>query len=334
MAIISKRMRCTGMLARLRLLLLCAVGSLPHIAVAGDEQEARRLLNEMTEAARSLNYDGIFVYQRGSQMDTMRIIHQAESGTERERLVSLTGHAREVIRNENSVTCIFPDEQSVMVEKSRPYKLLSSQLPQPVAELDDSYTFAVQGTDRVAGRDTRIVAIKPRDRFRYGYRLWLDQATGLMLRSELVNEEGKSLDQFIFTRIEIVYDIPDQQLEPTVTGTDYTWYENSDDSHGQMSSDNWQVDWMPNGFSISNSNDELLADSPRPVHHMVFSDGLALVSVFVEKASNNYGVLIGPSNVGAVNAFARQTDGHQVVVVGEVPLITVRQMANSVSHNP
>lgn len=322
------------MLRRLTLILLGVAGTLSQPAIAADEDKARQLLDEMTRAARTLNYDGVFVYQHDVHMDAMRIIHQAESGTERERLFSLTGHAREVIRNDESVTCIFPDNQSVMVEKSRPYELLSSQLPQPVAKLDDYYAFALKGSDRVAGRDTRIVAIQPRDRYRYGYRLWLDSKTNLMLRSELIGEEGRALEQFMFTRIEVVEHIPDSQLEPTITGTDFTWYENPDDLHDKMSQLQWQVEWLPAGFSMSNTANELLADSPRPVHHMVFSDGLALVSVFVEKISNKRGALIGPSKMGAVNAFARQTDDHQVVVVGEVPLITVRKIANAVTHKP
>lgn len=316
----------------LTVLVLCFAAGIVQAAPETGAERARQLLDRMTEASRSLNYDGVFVYQRDAHMDAMRIIHQADQGEERERMISLTGHAREVIRNDESVTCIFPDDQAVMVEKSRPYRLLSSQFPQSVTRLAESYNFVMQGSDRVAGRDAYVIGIQPRDRFRYGYRLWLDRETGLMLRSELIGEQGKPLEQFMFTKLEIMDEIPDRKLEPTITGSDYTWYENPDDSHKRIENAEWQVGWMPAGFMISDRADELLADSPRPVHHMVFSDGLALVSVFVEKVGSKSGVLIGPSKLGAVNAFARETDGHQVMVVGEVPLITVRQMANSVSH--
>jgi len=329
MAVTSKRMR-----AALPMLLLClASGGLSQTVAAG-QPDARQLLDRMTEASRSLNYDGVFVYQRGSHMDAMRIIHKAGQGSERERLISLTGHAREVIRNDESVTCIFPDDQAVIVEKSRPHKLLSSQFPQQVAELADSYTFMVEGSDRVADRDAHIVAIKPRDRYRYGYRLWLDKKTGLMLRSDLIGEQGRSLEQFMFTHLEVLEEISDQQLQPTITGVNYSWYENPDDVHTRIEDAEWNVNWMPAGFTISDRADELLADSPRPVHHMVFSDGLAMISVFVEQIGNENGVLIGPSKLGAVNAFARKADGHQIMVVGEVPLVTVRQMADSVSYAP
>ena len=322
------------MRAGLAVFALYLISGLSHAVADSEQQQARQLLEQMTEASRSLNYDGVFVYERDTQMDAMRIIHQANQGEERERLISLTGHAREVVRNDESVTCIFPDDQAVMVEKSRPYRLLSSQFPQSVSSLTDYYNFLIKGSDRVAGRDTHVVAIQPRDRFRYGYRLWIDKESGLMLRSELIGEQGQPLEQFMFTELDIMDEIPNRKLEPTITGADYTWYENPDDTHNKIENAEWRVEWLPAGFNISDRADELLANSPRPVHHMVFSDGLALVSVFVEKVNSESGTLIGPSKLGAVNAFARQADGHQVMVVGEVPPITVRKMANSVSHTP
>lgn len=318
------------------LLAICVASLFSSLAFAESqtEQQAQQLLASMSEAARTLNYDGIFVYQRGDQMDAMRIVHQSRNGEERERLVSLTGYAREVIRNGNTVTCIFPDDQSVMIEKSRPYKLLSAQFPEPIVELADSYNFRLDGSDRTAGREAKIVRIQPRDRFRYGYRLWIDKQTNLLLKSELLNEQGQALEQFMYTQLEIVDELPDKLLEPTITGIDFTWYENPDDDHNETRDDTWQVSWLPNGFTISDSAAELLADSPRQVQHLVFSDGLALISVFVEPASQNNGPMIGPSRIGAVNAFARQAEGYQVMVVGEVPAITVRQMANSVAYQP
>lgn len=298
------------------------------------EQQAQQLLESMTEAARTLNYDGVFVYQHNDQMDAMRVIHQSQDGKERERLISLTGYAREVIRNGETVTCIFPDDQSVMIEKSRPYELLSAQFPDSIVKLADSYDFKLAGSDRTAGREAEIVKIVPRDRFRYGYRLWIDKQTNMLLKTELFNELGQPLEQFMFTHLEIVDEIPDKLLEPTITGTDFTWYENPDDDHNQIMNSAWQVSWLPNGFTISDHADELLANSPHEVHHLVFSDGLALISVFVEEVSQNSSVMIGPSRLGAVNAFARQAEGYQVMVVGEVPAITVRQMANSVAYQP
>lgn len=313
---------------------LVAVPALAETGTVGSDAEARRLLDAMTEAGRTLDYDGVFVYRRNHHMDAMRIIHKSEDGRERERLISLSGHAREVIRNDESVTCIFPDDQSVRVERSRPYQLLSSQFPSSVDKLADSYVFKMAGTGRTAGRDAQIIEIVPRDHFRYGYRLWLDEESHLLLKSELLNEEGKPMEQFMFTQLEIVDSIPDSLLEPTITGIDYSWYENPDDSHDPASNDEWKVGWLPAGFSVTDRSDELLADSPRPVHHMVVSDGLTLVSVFVERVSEQGAVRVGPSKLGAVHAFAREMDDHQIMVIGEVPAITVRKVADTVSLRP
>ncbi|MCS3902614.1 sigma-E factor negative regulatory protein RseB [Methylohalomonas lacus] len=313
---------------------LVVVPALAENGAGNSDAEARLLLDKMTEAGRTLDYDGVFVYRRNQHMDAMRIIHKSEAGRERERLISLSGPAREVIRNDESVTCIFPDDHSVRVERSRPYQLLSSQFPSSVDKLSDSYVFRVAGSGRTAGRDARIVEIVPRDDFRYGYRLWLDEKSHLLLKSELLNEDGRPIEQFMFTHLDIVDSIPDSLLEPTINGTDYSWYENPDDSHEPASEDDWQPGWLPAGFSVTDRSHELLADSPRPVHHMVVSDGLALVSVFIERLSEQDAARVGPSKLGAVHAFARKTDDYQIMVVGEVPAITVRKVADAVSQQP
>lgn len=301
---------------------------------ASDPSRAQQLLKAMTEASRTLNYDGVFIYQYNDRMDAMRIIHQAGEEAERERLISLTGTAREVIRNGQSVTCIFPDDQSIMVEKSLRYQLPPAQLPHSVTRLADSYRIELVGGGRIAGRDTQIIEILPRDRFRYGYRLWLDEKTHLLLKSELLDSQGQPLELFMFTQLEILDRVPDELLEPTINGSNYSWYENPDDRHTPIKDDAWQVSWLPSGFTISNRADELLANSPLPVQHLVYSDGMTLVSVFVEPVNLGSGVMIGPSRLGAVHAFARAVDGYQVIVIGEVPPITVRQMANSVAYQP
>lgn len=326
----SSKALCT----QLPVLFLWLAAGLSNAAAETQAGDARQLLDEMTTASRTLNYDGVFVYQRGTQLDAMRIIHQANGNGERERLVALTGNAREVVRNDQSVTCIFPDDKAVLVEKSRPYKLLSSQIPQPVSKLADNYTFSITGQDRIASRSTWIVNILPRDQFRYGYRLWIDQQSKLLLKSELLDERGQPREKIMFTRIEIMDTIPEQYLKPTIHGANFTWYENADDMHNPSANSQWEVQWLPTGFKLNEHADELIANRPRPVNHMIFSDGLATVSIFVEKLDKQKGPMIGPSSVGAVNAFARQTDGHQVMVMGEVPLGTVRQMANSVAYSP
>lgn len=307
--------------------LATASGSL--IAAEQDaDPQAQELINRMSRAARDLNYDGVFIYRRNREMDTMRIIHKAGADGEHERLVTLTGMPREVIRDNQSVTCIFPDDQAVMVEKSRPRKFVA-QLPEPIERIAAYYAFSVVGHDRIAGRDAWVVNITPRDLYRYGYQLWIDKENNLLLKSELKNKSGMPVEQIMFTQLEVREAIADELLKPTMTGQGYTWYHQaSAEERTDTGAGVWRVTWMPDGFALSNHEKQSLVASGDPIDHLVFTDGLASVSVFIEKSHDV--PQIGPAQMGGVNAFARFANGFQVTAVGEVPQSTVQRMANSV----
>ena len=267
-------------------------------------------------------------------MDTMRIIHKADKNGEQERMVALTGYAREVIRNNKSVTCIFPDNQAVMVEKSHPRRFLATQLPEPIEKIADFYSFSIGGKDRVAGRDTWIVNIVPKDDFRYGYQIWVDDKSGLLLKSELKNNTGKPVEQILFTHLNIVKEIPQQLLKPAISGKGYTWYSGSSEEMPVSSSSHlWTVMDMPDGFILSDFEKQTVAENSTPVEHMIYSDGLAMVSVFIEKIMNEPDRMQGASAMGGVNAYATYSNGYQITAVGEVPQKTVELMANSVIRN-
>jgi sigma-E factor negative regulatory protein RseB len=293
--------------------------------------EAQKLIDEMSRASRDLNYDGVFVYKQAGQMNTMRIIHRADKKGEHERLVSLTGFAREVIRDGNTVRCFYPEKQSVMVEKSQAGTLVSSYLPHPIESISEYYQFTIVAEDRVAGRDAWVVNIIPRDNYRYGYQLWIDQTTKLLLKSELKDSNGVTLEQIMFTQLDVLEQIPDSLLEPTTTGTDYTWYQTADNGKAKMPSGgkHWKLTWMPDGFAMSEYGKQSISMSKMPVEHMVFTDGLAMVSVFVEKLTKDLQVVEGPSTMGGINTFAILSGGYQVTAVGEVPRATVKLMAGS-----
>ena len=299
--------------------------------------ESQDLVNAMVEASKTLNYDGLFVYQRDSQLNTMRIIHKAAGGTETERLVSLSGPAREVVRDGTKVTCIFSDDKEVMVEKRQPRDFYALRLSQPVPRLAELYAFKREGDERIAGRDTHIVGIIPRGADRYGYRLWIDAASKLLLKSAILSREGRVLEQVQFVQIAINQDIADALLKAELEGAGYTRYTSeaeapsADEPRGQ--DQEWDVRWLPNGFELRNSQVQHLATSDGPVKHVVYSDGLAMVSVFVEKLRRKIHPFEGYSSLGAVTAFSRVADSHQITVVGELPEPVVRHIATSVAFH-
>ena len=289
-------------------------------------EEARAWLKRMSEASKTLNYEGTFVYRQGAHMESVRIIHRADDDGEKERLVSLNGEAREVLRDQSQVTCIMPDNHAVVVDSRHNKNRLAPSFDVIDARLEAHYVLAVHGSERIAGRSARLISIKPRDEFRYGYSLWLDKETALLLRSELLDGQQNVLEQVLYTSVSMHETIPDTMLEPDVSGKGLVWYttESPDPALAEVESA-WSVEELPAGFLLKSSDKSLIANSPIPVRHMVFSDGLASFSIYIEKLSDEKEPFEGFSEMGAVSAFGRIVDGYQITAVGEVPKATVER---------
>ena len=295
---------------------------------------ARQWLDSMSRSLQSLDYDGTFVYYHDGKLEAMRIVHQANAAGEKERLMSLTGSAREVLRDDKAVTCIMPDNKSVMVGQSRPRQPFPD-VPEDLDSLSPYYQLRDVGEDRVAGLMTRVIDITPRDNYRYGYRFWIDTTNYMLLKFELNAVDGTAIEQVMFTGLRVGDRIPAAALEPSLTGEGYNWYrqgsggENPASTPGQP---DWTVKQLPAGFSMTDYQRKRLHHGGEQAEHMVFSDGLATVSVYVEKLGVNRKAFTGLSNMGAMNAYGTVLDDHQITVVGEVPAATVQSMAQLVSR--
>ena len=294
----------------------------------------REWLGRVTDAGKNLNYEGTFIYRHDNDIDAIRIIHKADKNGERERMISLTGSAREIIRNNNVVTCISPDSKSVVVDNKTPGTRLPS-FPKELARLDAYYDFNFEGYERVASRQARRVVIKPHDKFRYGYRLWIDDAFELLLRSELLDPQGNAVEQIMFTDIKLYESISDDLLKPNISGREYKWVTDDETPHDTpMPVDTrWSVKNKPEGFMLEHHNMHRLPDSNLPVEHLVYTDGLAWVSVYIEKLASESELLQGSSSMGAVNAYGRIMGQYHITAVGEVPAVTVELLSSSVEHS-
>ncbi len=304
----------------------------PLTLAADTTPDPQQLINEMSIASRELNYDGVFMYRMGKQINTMRIIHKSGEDGVYEKLIALTGHPREVVRTNEEVKCYFPENNAVVVDESRLGRLVSSYLPNPIQSISDFYSFEIAGEGRVAGLDAWVVNIKPNDDYRYGYQLWIAKDSKLLLKSELKNQLGTALEQIIFAQISIVDEIDEKLLGPSFPTQDFTLYNNIQNDHLESVEQNkqWQATWLPAGFTISERARQMMMTSKIPVEHLVYSDGLAMVSVFVEKVSQEPDAKSGPTQFGGVNAYAKLVNGYQITAVGEVPKSTVKLMADSV----
>jgi sigma-E factor negative regulatory protein RseB len=309
--------------------LLLAVG---HAAVAGQADEAQRWLERMTQAVKNLNYKGTFVYSNEGRLESMRLIHRAEDGVEQERLYSLTGAAREIIRDNDKVTRILPRDRAIRIDWTQSSNPFADVLPSDLAPLRAHYRFELQGQGRVAERHARIVAILPLDEYRYGYRLWIDQENGLLLRSDLLSETGDVVEQLLFTRLEVFDSIPEEWLRPTISGDGYVQYQSERgravEDQGENEVQQWPSVELPPGFAVRAKRLYRRSGAEAPVEHLLISDGLANVSIYIESTKPEQ-AFSGGSRVGAVNAFGRWEQGVQFTVVGEVPAHTVAGIARS-----
>jgi sigma-E factor negative regulatory protein RseB len=303
-------------------------------AVDTDTESAHAWLMKIARAARTLDYQGSFVYQHGSQLDAMRIIHKVIDGKPRERLVSLNGSAREIVRDVREVRCYYPDQNYVVVENRRADNQdFPMILPERVQDLLENYVIELGRQGRVAGRTTQLVLIKPRDGYRYGYQLWADRETGLLLKTDLVDQKGELLEQFMFTELELGSGVPVSALEPQSARPGMIWHRDTSERSKTASQVDWVATQLPKGFKLSFQLKREMPTRRKSVEHLVYSDGLSAVSVFIEKQENaGEQVLHGESRMGAVSVYGAEIDGHRITTVGEVPLATVALIGGSVAR--
>ena len=313
---------------------LTAGTAVPH--AADDVEEVRGLLDRMVRASRSLDYIGTFVYRNGSMIQSMKIIHRADVNGSRERLVALSGAAREVIRDGQRVICILPDDRTVVVARRGlnglgPPTVFEPEVGSDIAEF---YSLTSVGVERVAAREATVIEVRPKDRYRYGFRLAVDRETGLLLKSELLDNDRATLEQIVYTHLDLPESIPDVDLEPRISGAGFTRYE-VDGAAGVESGafarrQEWTIGWLPAGFSMADESYGPIHPDRDSVDHRVYSDGLASLSIFIEQELDPGDRHEGLSSVGAVNAFSRIIDEYQLSVVGEVPGITAEKVAASI----
>ncbi len=319
---------------RFQSLLLSISLALPVAAFASQLEQVQAWLEKMQRAAHTVNYDGTFVYGQQGELSSMRIIHRVTPQGSQERLISMDGTGREVIRDGNKVTCFLPDSNAVVVEKSRPKKQFPPEFPMKIDDLKEYYTFSLAGNSRVAGHITQGIKILPKDPYRYGHHLWVEKNTGLLLKTHLLNEQGKPIEQFVFTQVTFLDDVSDEKLVTAVNSEGFTWYEAKESSEQkEQDHPDLNVAWLPGAFKEDMERMQKMPTGGMPVKHKVFSDGLSSVSVFFEEGiEHDPANLVGGSRMGAINAHGRSLGDYHVTVVGEVPHVTVQKICEAVTY--
>ena len=222
----------------------------------------------------------------------------------------------------------------VKIDKQPGGRSLPAMLPERAGnDLADSYIIRKGEMERVAGHDAQVLVLEPRDNFRYGHRLWADAATGMLLKARTYNERRELMEQFVFTQVQIGGYIDREQLKSRFAARARDWrVEDAGAAQVDLGQAGWTIRNQPPGFRKGTEMTRTLGGQAG-IGHIVLSDGLAAVSVFIDPPNTrNAGTPTEALKQGAINVYVRQVGPHRIVVVGEAPVQSVRSIANAVEY--
>ena len=321
-----------------------ALLALLPVLVVGMSNDPRHWINRMHMAVDTTNYQGTLVRLRqgsstatDAQSETFRIYHRAVDGEVSERLVGMDGDGFEVIRSNSETICVFPDRRSVVVEPraNSTKSPLAAGLPAYSETMEGHYTFAVIADERVAGRMAKVLQIAAADEYRYGYRIWLDTKTAMPLKSQLRSSNGQSLlEEVMFAEITLQAEVDPAMVVSAYDISEFDRVMPKANKVVERSAGDilWAADKLPPGFVLSAVRHETMPDAAEPRLHLVYTDGLASVSVFIDSAAPDQSE--GAEVMGATHAFTVMVDGQMVTAVGQVPAETARQIASLMRYQP
>jgi sigma-E factor negative regulatory protein RseB len=308
--------------ARRAVALALAFAAAPAFAEGGPEWLAR-----MSTALNNASYVGEFVSESAGRSERLAITHRVRDGVVSERLVSLSGSGRELIRENDEVVVYLPDQRLAIIERRAGRSDLLGALPQFERRMAAWYNVDYVGRETTtAFGPTAVVAIRPVDGYRFGYRLWIDLDTHMPVRSDLSDGSGRVIERLRFTKLALDGGIPDSAFEPSVDRGKLRWIRQSPQALDEPPA--WRAAQVPPGFRLSVSGLQAVAGAGSPVGHLVYSDGLATVSVFIHPQAPGSSPMQASGRSGVASAFSTVVAGHQITAVGEVPPRTLRFIAS------
>ncbi|HEX9853315.1 MAG TPA: MucB/RseB C-terminal domain-containing protein [Woeseiaceae bacterium] len=312
---------------------LAAVFSmLPAGAGAEDKSAPAEWLRGMSRVLSEMDYEGTVIRRQNGKSEALKVVHKNIDGVVHERLVTQEGNGLEIVRVGDEAHCILPDRKSVLIERWDDRSSLFSALPGGDIRFGAHYDLSVVREERVAGRPAVLIAVRPHDQFRYGHRLWLDRQTAFPLRTELVDHNGELIEEIKFADILLGDVVSKDALKSSLSLDEFTWYAEPARTPPVASRSDWTSDDLPSGFQVISTTAEKFPGAEAPVTHIVYSDGLASVSVFVGMNSDE--TVAGQARIGSASSFSTVLDEYRITAVGEVPQETVKRIASSMRHIP
>lgn len=297
----------------------------------GAMSDPRQWLERMSAAMSQMSYQGTFVYVQGDEVVTMRITQVADDAGVRERLVAMSGAPREVLRDSSGVRWVLGDDHSILQDQAYSQSFFP-QLPTDERDrTEQSYALKLGGTGRIAGQSVRNIEVKPRDAYRYGYSLWVEEHSALLLKWQLVDSDGRVLAKLIFTDLRMGSEVDPGELHSSSPLQEFRTMESRLPAARELvqTTPHWRPARLPPGFALTTHRYFGPQDSGI-YEHLVYSDGLAAVSVYVESGDSEVAHEPGLSRHGTTHAFSKTAGGVLITVVGDVPAATVELMGDAI----
>jgi sigma-E factor negative regulatory protein RseB len=332
-ALASKRSFTCGLVAvGLGLGLSWAHAQPARAASAPRELSVSEWLVRMHEASRLRSYVGTFVVSSmGGGMSSARIWHAREGNVQVERVESLTGAPRSVFRRNERVVTFYPEAHVVRTETRDSLGIFTNLLKSTDSSIPDHYTARRVGSDRVAGFDADVVQLAPRDNLRFGYRIWSEKKSGLVVKLQTVDADGAVLEQSAFSELALDVPVRADKLTHMMASTNGWHVENGDVLRASAEQEGWRLDAPPAGFKPISCYKRPLP-APAGTLQWVFSDGLAAVSLFVEPFDARRHTQEGLFASGATQTLTRRIGDWWVTAVGEVPPATLQAFAQALER--
>jgi sigma-E factor negative regulatory protein RseB len=325
---LTSRVVLAKFLAGITLCVLCMTSFTGH---ASTDDELWIMLQKAAVAARALSYEGIFVCQTAQQSKSVQITHLFDGKNEFARNVVLDGATREVLSQGSNLIIYNQKNEKIIIEKRRGQNMFPAILPLNFDSIRDNYTLHLSTQERVADRQARVLFLEPKDRLRYSYKFWIDNEYGLLLKSVRFNQRSEIVDSIGFNRLSLLNSVALDWFTPKIDSKkNYVMEDEPVILPDGKLSVTWEIKELPSGYRKVDQMVRMVPGKPYPVMHMIFSDGLASVSLFIEPTNKGDKTKVVLVTTGSTSFYAGVNNGHLVTAVGEVPEATVVQIANAV----
>jgi sigma-E factor negative regulatory protein RseB len=297
--------------------------------------DATAWLQRAAQAARHASYEGTYVHTNGDHTSTVRVTHVTNGTDEHERIEPLDDASLEIVRHNDETFCRFPDAKTVRLDPRIANRFFPNLISASAEAIAQAYEVKLGKLERVLGYECQWLRLEPRDALRYPQAICAEVSTGLVVRAKTYNEQRQPIEQYTFTDLKLGAQVARTDLKSLFRARNRQWISDGQPRDEATSADSgWQVQRVPAGFQKIAELKRALPGRPSPVAQLVYTDGLATLSVFVEPNATPPRAAEAGSEDGTTNFFVRPIGEHVVSVLGEVPAVTAQQVARSVVRRP